>query len=219
MTISVLLADDHHVVRQGLRVLLESTPEFSVVGETGDGLEVVDLVERLNPDVLVVDVMMPGLNGLEVTRRASKAAPQTGIVVLSMYGNEAYVQEALRNGAVGYVLKNASTADLIHAVREAAAGRRYLGPPLSERAIEAYVQKAKETTLDMYETLTAREREVLHLTAEGLSNTEIAARLFLSPRTVEAHRANLMHKLDLHTQTDVIRYALQRGIISIEDGL
>ena len=215
--ISVLLADDHHVVRQGLRVLLESVPDFSVVGETGDGLEAVDLIKRLNPDVLVVDLMMPGLNGLEVTRRASKASPQTGIVVLSMYGNEAYVLEALRNGADGYVLKSSNTADLIRAVQEVAAGRRYLGPPLSERAIEAYVQKAKETVLDMYETLTAREREILHLAAEGLSSTEVAARLFLSSRTVEAHRANLMHKLDLHTQTDLIRYALQRGIVSIED--
>lgn len=215
--ISVLLADDHHVVRQGLRTLLESVPEFSVVGEAGDGLEVADLIKCLEPDVLLLDLMMPGLNGLEVARRVSKASPQTGIVILSMYGNEAYVLEALRNGAAGYVLKNSNTADLIHAVREVAVGRRYLSPPLSERAIEAYVQKAKEATLDMYETLTAREREVLHLAAEGLSSAEIAARLFLSPRTVESHRANLMHKLDLHTQTDLVRYALRRGVLSIED--
>jgi len=210
---TIVLADDHHVVRQGLRALLEAEPGFRLVGEAGDGLETVQLVERLHPDVLVLDLMMPGLNGLEVTLQVGKRSPQTRVVILSMHANEAYVLEALRNGAAGYVLKDASAAELVQAVREVAAGRRYLSSPLSERAIEAYVGKDQETTLDRYETLTTREREVLHLVAEGHTNAEIAARLSISPRTAETHRANMMRKLGLQTQTDLIRYALRRGII------
>ena len=213
---TIVLADDHHVVRQGLRALLEAEPDFSVIGEAADGLEAAQLVERLKPHVLVVDLMMPSLNGLEITRQVSRRVPQTRVVILSMYANEAYVLEAFRNGAAGYVLKDASAADLVHAVREVAAGRRYLSPPLSERAIEAYVQKAKAAPLDIYEILTTREREVLHLAAEGHSSPEIAARLGISPRTVETHRANLMRKLGLKTQTDLIRYAVRRGIILME---
>jgi two-component system response regulator NreC len=213
---TIVLADDHHVVRQGLRSLLEAEPGFSVIGETGDGLEVTQLVERLRPDVLVLDLMMPGLNGLEVTRQVSQRSPRTHVVILSMHANEAYVLEALRAGAVAYVLKESTSAELVRAVREAVAGRRYLSPPLSERAIEAYMQKAESATLDPYETLTAREREVLHLVAEGHTNAEIADRLFISRRTVETHRANLMRKLSLRTQTDLISYALRRGILPME---
>jgi two-component system response regulator NreC len=214
---TIVLADDHHVVRQGLRTLLESEPDFRVIGEAGDGLEAVQLVERLQPDVLVLDLMMPSLNGLEVTRQVGQRSPQTRVVILSMHSSEAYVMEALRHGAAGYVIKASSAADLIKAVREVTAGRHYLSPPLSEHAIEAYIQRAKEATLDKYETLTTREREVLHLAAEGHSNREIAERLSISPYTAMTHRANLMRKLDLHSQTDLVRYALQRGIISVED--
>ncbi len=213
---SIVLADDHHVVRQGLRALLEAEPDFRLIGEAGDGLETAQLVERLEPDVLIIDLMMPSLNGLEVTRQVSQRSPRTRIVILSMHANEAYVLEALRNGAAGYVLKDSSAADLVQAVREVMSGRRYLSPPLSERAIEAYLHKAQAAELDPYETLTTREREVLHLAAEGHSNAEIATRLSISPRTAETHRANMMRKLDLHTQTDLIRYALRRGILPIE---
>jgi two-component system response regulator NreC len=213
---TIVLAEDHHVVRQGLRALLQAEPEFSVVGEAGDGLEAVRLVERIKPDVLVLDLILPGLNGLEVTRQVSQRSPATRVVVLSMHAAEAYVLEALKNGAAGYVLKDASAADLVRAVHEAAAGRHYLSPPLSERAVEAYTRKAQAATLDPYETLTTREREVLHLAAEGHSNAEIAERLVISPRTVETHRASLMRKLDLQSQTDLIRYALQRGIIAFK---
>jgi len=213
---TIALADDHQVVRNGLRVLLEAEPDFSVVGEAGDGLEAVRLVERLQPDALVLDLMMPGLNGLEVARQVSQRSPQTRVVILSMYDNEAYVLEALRAGAAAYVPKESTSAELVRAIREAVAGRRYLSPPLSERAIEIYIQRAESAALDPYETLTAREREVLHLVAEGHTNAEIAARLFVSPRTVETHRANLMRKLGLHTQTDLIRYALRRGILPME---
>jgi DNA-binding NarL/FixJ family response regulator len=211
--ITVVLAEDHQVVRQGLRALLDTEPELSVVGEAADGLEAIGLVERLKPDVLIVDVMMPSLGGLEVTRRVRQRYPHTRVVVLSMYANEAYVLEALRNGASGYVLKEASAADLVQAVRRAAQGRPYLSPPLSERAIEAYVERAGTGALDLYETLTAREREVLHLAARGLSNPEIAARLSISPRTAETHRANILRKLRLQGQTELVRYAVQRGIL------
>jgi two-component system, NarL family, response regulator NreC len=214
---TILLADDHQIVRQGLRALLEAERGFQVVGEAGDGLEAVHHVEQLNPKVLVLDLMMPGLNGLDVVRQIKKRSPETQIVILSMYANEAYVLEALSNGASAYVLKDSSSADLVLAVREAAAGRRYLSPPLSARAIEVYQEKAKAATLDKYETVTVREREVLHLAAEGLTNAEIASRLGISARTAETHRSNLMHKLDLHTQSDLIRFALRRGIIPMEE--
>ena len=215
---TVVLADDHRVVRQGLRTLLDAQRDLSVVGEATDGLEVVRLVERLRPDVLVVDLMMPGLGGLEITRQVSRRTQQTHVVVLSMHADESYVLEALRNGAAGYVLKCASAAELIEAVREVAAGRRYLSPPLSDRAIDAYAQKDRDATLDVYETLTTREREVLHLAAEGHSNRTSAARLSISPRTAETHRANILRKLGLQNQSELVRYALRRGILQMGQG-
>ncbi len=213
---TLVLADDHAVVRDGLRALLEAEPDLAIIGEVADGLEVGALVERLNPHVLILDLMLPGLSGLEVTRQVHQRFPHIRIIILSMYANEAYVLEALRNGAAAYVLKEARAADLVQAVREVTAGRRYLSPPLSENAMEAYVQKAKAAPLDSYETLTTREREILHLAAEGNSNPEIAARLGISPRTAETHRANVMRKLGLQNQTDLVRYALRKGILPPE---
>jgi two-component system, NarL family, response regulator NreC len=213
---TIVLADDHQLVRQGFRALLEAQPDLSVVGEASDGREAIDLVERLKPHVLIVDLRMPGLNGLEVTRHVSQRVPRTRIIVLSMHANEAYVLEALRYGADAYVLKDSSAAELVRAVREVIAERYYLSPPLSQRAIEAYLQKAESATSDPYDTLTGREREVFQLAAEGNNNAEIAARLSISPRTAEAHRASIMRKLGLHTQADLIRYALRRGIIPLE---
>jgi DNA-binding NarL/FixJ family response regulator len=210
---TILLADDHRIVRQGLRALLASEADFEVVGEADDGREALELVKRLNPDVLVLDLMMPGLNGLEVARQLPRQSPAVRVVVLSMHDDEGFVLEALANGVSGYVLKDSNSSDLVHAVREVAAGRRYLSPPLSDRAIEAYQQRAKVGALDKHETLTTREREVLQLSAEGHTNSEIAARLGISTRTAETHRSRLMHKLGLHTQSDLIRYAIRRGII------
>jgi two-component system response regulator NreC len=215
--ITIVLADDHHIVRQGVKALLENNPEFSVIGEASDGLKAVDLAVRLKPNVLVADLMMPGLNGLEVTRQVTRLSPKTRVLILSMYMNEPYVTEALRNGAYGYVLKESNIADLVHAIQEVAAGHHYLSPSLSERAIEAYLEKSRDATLDPYDTLTSREKEVLQLAVEGLSNAEIALKLFISPRTAETHRANMMRKLSLHTQTDLIRYALKKGILPAED--
>jgi DNA-binding NarL/FixJ family response regulator len=210
---TIVLADDHALIREGLRAVLDVEPDWSVVGEAADGLEAVDLVDRLQPDVLIADLVLPNLSGLEVIRQVRRRAPQTQIVALSMHANESYVLAALRNGAAAYVLKDASSTDIIQAVHEVVAGRRYLSPPLSQYALEVYIQKAKGAPLDLYETLTTREREVLHLAATGATSMTIAARLALSPRTVETHRTNLMRKLGLRTQTDLIRYALQRGII------
>jgi DNA-binding NarL/FixJ family response regulator len=213
---TIILADDHHVVRQGLRVLLAAEADFTVVGEAGDGIEAIALVERLQPHVLILDLMMPGLNGLEATRQLRQALPGTQVLVLSMHANEAYVLAALRNGAAGYVLKDSPMTVLVQAVREVAAGRRFLGPRVCERAIETYLLRSEQTPLDPYDTLTTREREILQLAAEGHTSPEIADRLFLSRRTVEAHRANLMRKLELSSQTDLIRFALRRGILPLE---
>ena len=213
---TVVLADDHAIVRHGLRALLEMEPGIKLVGEAEDGLEAIRLVEQLSPDVLIVDLVMPGLGGLEVTRQVRRSSPQTRVVILSMHANEAYVLEALRNGALGYVLKGSQVVDLVQATREVAAGRRYLSAPLSERAIDVYVQKSEASILDNYDTLTYRERQVLHLIAEGHTNAEVASRLFISPRTAETHRANVMRKLNLQNHTDEIRYAIRRGIISAD---
>ena len=215
--IRIVLADDHQIVRQGVKSLLESQADLEVVGEAGDGISVLTILGRVKPDILVLDLMMPGLNGLEVTRRVSKVSPQTKVIVLSMYMNEPYVIEALRNGAYGYILKESNIADLVRAIREVAAGHHYLSPPLSERAIEAYVEKTKGASLDLYDTLTTREKEVFQLAVEGNGNVEIAGRLFISARTAETHRANLMRKLGLHTQTDLIKYALKKGILPTEE--
>ncbi len=213
---TIVLADDHHIVRQGLRALLETERDFAIVGEASDGLEAVRLVERLQPDILVVDLIMPALSGLEVVHQLNGRAEKTRVIVLSMHKNEAYVLEALKNGAAGYVLKDSTAAELVKAIREVSAGRKYLGSPFSDSAIDAYVQRAKGAPLDAYEKLTIREREVLQLKAEGHTIAEIARRLFISPRTVEIHRTHLMRKLGLHSQTDLIRFALTRGILAVE---
>ena len=218
--ITVLLVDDHAVVRSGLRALLESENDFQIAGETGDGLEAVRLVEKLKPQVMLLDLMIPALNGIEVSRQTIHVSPKTRILVFSMHDNEAYVLEALRAGATGYALKDAKSSDIFDAVRAVAAGRRYLSPPLTELAIEAYLQKAQTTKREIsYDTLTTREREVLQLGAEGHTAAQIGARLFISPRTVEIHRANLMRKLSLHNQADLFRYALKKGLISADSPL
>ena len=212
MSINILLADDHHLVRQGVRVLLEGESDFMVVGEAADATEVVQQSERLRPDVILLDLMMPGIHGLAALRQVAKCAPQINVLILSMYSNEAYVFEALRDGAAGYVLKSSRADELVLAVREVMAGRRYLSPPLTEKVVEAYRQSTGGVVLDPYDTLTAREREVLYLVSQGMSNAGIADKLFISARTVETHRANLMRKLNLRSHTELIRYALSRGI-------
>ena len=212
--IRILIADDHQVVREALRSLLEGEGGFQVVGDTGDGLEAVRLVEKLEPHVLLMDLAMPGLGGLEVTREVTKRFPRTAVVVLSMHSSEAYVTRALQNGASAYVTKESGGNDLLHAIREAAEGRHYLSPPLSQRAVDTYFDRARTAPLEDYDRLTTREREVLHLVAEGHSSAEIAQRLYISPRTVEGHRSSLMRKLGLHSQFDLATFALEKGLVS-----
>lgn len=214
MTVTILLVDDHHVVRQGLRALLESQADFNVVGEASGGMEAIQLTEKLHPQVVILDLMMPDLNGLEVTRQIHT---HTRVLILSMYDNEGYVFEALRYGAFGYMLKDSTAVDLVQAVRAVAEGRRYLGPPFSELAIQTYIEKAKSKPLDPYDMLTNRERQVLNLVVQGLSSNDVAVQLSISPRTVEIHRANLMHKLNLHSQSELIRFAIKRGILPLEE--
>lgn len=201
------------MVREALRVLLESEPDLEVVGQTHDGNQVVPLVESVRPDVVVLDLMLPGLGGLEVIRQLARSSSTARVVVLSMHDSEAYVIEALRSGALGYALKQAEAAELVRAIREVAVGRRYLSPPLSDRALEAYARSADRPS-DPYDTLTAREREVLGLVAQGHTSAAIGGELFISPRTVETHRANLMNKLGLRGQADVVRFAMREGILS-----
>jgi two-component system, NarL family, response regulator NreC len=210
---TIVLADDHQILRQGLRKLLEEETGFQVIGETGDGIEAAEMVEKLKPDILVVDMVMPGLNGLDVIRSVRQRSEQTRIIVLSMHANEAYVVEALRQGASGYLLKESSSTELIRAVHEVVAGHRYLSPSLAERALNAYVEKVGQSVTDPYDMLTERERQVLHLAAEGHSNADIAERLSIGVRTVETHRSNLLHKLGLKNQNELIRYAIERGLL------
>jgi DNA-binding NarL/FixJ family response regulator len=216
MQVTIALADDHSVVLDGLKALLRSEPDFKLVGEATDGQEVAPLCERVRPDVLLLDLMMPGLNGIEVTRLVKQRAPQTRVVILSMHSDVAYVVEALRNGAQGYVLKSAKGGELAEAIRQVVGGRRYLSPPLSEDSVASYEARAKSAPPDPYDTLTGREREVLQLVAEGKSNLEIGEKLSIGKRTVETHRASLMRKLGLRSQAEVIRFAVKRGIVSVE---
>jgi DNA-binding NarL/FixJ family response regulator len=213
MSWTLFLADDHPIVRQGLKALLRTESDFELVGESADGLDTIRQVERLKPDVLVLDLALPSLNGLEVTREVHRRLPRTRVIILSMYADEGYVLETMQAGASAYVVKESGLEELLQALREVVAGRRYLSPPLSESALEAYTARAEGGSLDRYRTLTRRERQVLHLTAEGQSSEQVAKRLFISPRTVESHRTNLMHKLGVHNQRELIQYVLKRGIL------
>ncbi len=217
MAISIILADDHPLVRLGTQALLEREQDYSIAGVAADGPATVHLTERLKPDILVLDLMMPGLSGLEVLRILRERAPRTRIVMLSMYSSNAFIVEALQNGAIGYVLKSCSGEDLVRAVKEAAAGRRFLSAPVTEIAMSAYIEQSKTGPFDPHEALTPRQREVLQLAAEGKKNFEIAVRLNISPRTVENHRATLMHRLGLQNHTDLIRHAMRRGLVSKDE--
>lgn len=210
----LVLADDHDVVRTGLRLLLEVEPDFEVVGEAGDGEQALALVSSLRPQVLVLDLVMPGIGGLEVARRVRSGHPGTRVVILSMHADEHYVADALASGAHGYVLKRSTGIHLAAAIRAAARGERYLSPPLSEERLEAFrARDGRPTGDDPLERLTARERQVLALAAQGCSLNEIAEQLGISRWTAESHRRNLMGKLGLHSQTELVRCALDRGVI------
>ena len=193
--VTVALADDHVVVREGLRLLLESDPEFVVVGEAADGIEALELVKRRKPQVLIVDLMMPDMDGLETTRRVSRLKSDTRVVILTMYEDAAYLLDALRSGAAGYVVKESCGADLFQAIRDVVAGRRYLSPLLSEAFTRRYLQKSRTMLLKLSPALTTRERKVLQLVLEGESSFDIGARLKISLRTVESDLTNFVGKL------------------------
>jgi two-component system response regulator NreC len=213
--IRILLADDHTVMRSGLRVLLERQPDFQVVGEAADGREAVDLVETLKPDVAVVDVAMPRLNGLDATQQIASKHPSVAVVVLSMHSDEGYIARALKAGARGYLLKDSAEADLISAIRAVHDGKAFFSPVISRMLAEDFVRQLQARGVeDSYELLTMREREVLQLLAEGKSNKEAAAVLNLSHYTVETHRANILEKLRLHGTPELILYAVRKGVIS-----
>jgi len=211
--ISIVLADDHNIVRQSLRALLENVSDFEIVGEADDIDTAVEIVKDKKPSVLVLDLMMKGMSSLRVIRQIRNYSPETNIVILSMYDNESYIIESLRAGAKSYVLKGSMAEELIRAIREVAAGHRYLGLPISERAITNFIQNADVSDFDLYETLTNREREVLHMVAQGYTNVEIAEKLYVSPRTVEVHRSNMMRKLRLKNHTQLVQFALERKIL------
>ncbi len=212
--ISVLLVDDHPVVLRGLQELFAAQGDFRVAGVETGAAQVVRKTKLLKPDVAILDLMMPDLNGMDLIRQVATQCPDTRIVVLSMHANPAYVWTALHNGALGYVLKCADAELLIHAVREAVEGRRYLSPPLSENDIEEYASAMRQAPFDPYEMLTNREKQILRMAAHGHSSAQISAKLNISVRTVETHRARFLHKLNLHGQTELVRYAIQRGIVS-----
>jgi DNA-binding NarL/FixJ family response regulator len=209
---TVILADDHDVVRRGIRSILEADGNYKVVTEVADGLSAVQAVEKLKPTLLFLDLSMPRLHGLEALRQVRTASPNTKVLVLSMHNDEPYVIEALRAGAMAYILKGSESTEIARAIAEVAAGRRYLSAPLSERAIAALTSRTPDQS-DPLNALTPREREVLALAAEGMSMTEMAEKLFISPRTAETHRTNLMQKLGLQSQTDLVRFAIRRGLI------
>jgi two-component system, NarL family, response regulator NreC len=216
MTVTILLVDDHPMIRQGLRNLLSGVSDLQVIGEAGDGLEALHKIELTKPDILVIDMMMPNLNGLEVLAQIKKISPATRTIVFSMQSAEPYVVEALRYGADGYILKDAGPAELVDAIHSVLRGNRYLSEGLSER-LEANGSRAEDAPLDLYQTLTAREREILQMAAEGRSSSEIGGKLAISPRTVEIHRSRFLKKLGLRNQAELVRYAIKRGILPMDE--
>ena len=207
--ITILLADDHSVVRQGFRRILESQPDMQIVGEAANGRQAIEQATKLLPDVVVMDVAMPELNGIEATRRLMESSPRSRVLALSMHKDAVYVREILRAGARGYLLKDAIDADLLAAVRSVAKGEAYLSPAIADAVLTDY----RQHVTDPIDLLTSREREVLQLIAEGKTNKEIATALKLSVYTVDAHRGRIMEKLNLHSTGELVRFAVRKGLI------
>jgi two-component system response regulator NreC len=213
--IRIILADDHVVMRNGLRLLLERQPNFEVVGEAADGRQTVEICDKMKPDVLVLDIAMPNLNGIEAARQISGKWPQIAIVILSMHSDESYVLRALKAGARAYLLKDSAEADLINAIRAVSERKAFFSPAISKMLVDDYVRRLEQRGVeDSYELLTTREREILQLLAEGKANKEVAVMLNLSLYTVETHRGNILQKLNLHSVPELILYAVRKGVIS-----
>jgi DNA-binding NarL/FixJ family response regulator len=213
--IDIILADDHKVVRKGIQALLTTESDFNIVGEVEDGPGAVDLVERIKPDILVLDLMMPGMNGLDVLRVLNDRGSKTGIVILSMHNSEAYISKALALGAKGYVLKEATAEELVTAIREVRAGRLYLCAGIPRNILNQFQTESRneDRADELFHKLTPREKEIILLTGRGLRNKEIAEKMCLSVRTIETHRANLMEKLNLNSHSQLVHFALKTGLI------
>jgi two-component system, NarL family, response regulator NreC len=207
--IHILLADDHAVVRQGFKMILAAQPDMEIVGEAGNGREALDLAGKLQPDVIVMDVAMPELNGIEATRRVADVSPRSRVLALSMHKDSVYVREILRAGARGYLLKDSISSDLLAAVRAIARGEGYLSPGVSDAVLNDY----RRHVTDPIDLLSSREREVLQMIAEGKTNKDIATVLNLSVYTVDAHRGRIMEKLNMHSVTDLVRFAVRCGLV------
>lgn len=213
--VRILLADDHSIVRKGLRVLLEAQPGFEVAGEAGDGREAVRLAEELKPDIVVMDIAMPQLNGIEAAGQIVKRSPSIGVILLSVHSDETYITRALTVGAKGYLLKDTADDDLVSAIRTVASGKPYFSPVIAQTLLDDYKRYLEQRGLeDSYDLLTDREKEVLQLLAEGKSNKEAAAILNVSVYTVETHRTKLMQKLNLHNTAEIVLYAVRKKIVS-----
>ena len=214
-TIRILLADDHNIMRDGLRLLLERQSDFEIVGEASDGRQAIALAQELRPDIAIMDIAMPDMNGMEATRRIVESCPRTGVIILSMHYDESYVIRSLKAGARGYLLKDSVRADLISAIRAVMQSKTYFSPKISQILQEDYMQELEQKEQDdSYDLLTDREREVLQLIAEGLANKEIANKLNLSVYTVDTHRSHILRKLNLHSVPEVILYAVRKNIIA-----
>jgi DNA-binding NarL/FixJ family response regulator len=213
----IVIAEDHTILREGLRALLSSNPDFEIVGEAEDGREAIRCVEKLNPHLVLTDLSMPRMNGMEAIREIRKRAPETKILVLTVHKTEEYILATLQAGADGYLLKDSTHAELLEAVRHVLSGKHYISPGISDKILEGYLEGRKAIkTRTSWETLTPREREILKLIAEGYKNKEIADDLCISVKTVEKHRANLMEKLNLHNVQTLTTYAIEKGLVSRE---
>jgi two-component system, NarL family, response regulator NreC len=214
MNFRVLIADDHGIVREGLRALLEKSPEIAVVGEASDGREAVRLAAELHPNIVVMDIAMPMLNGVDATSQILSRDPEIKIIILSMHSDESYILRALSAGAKGYLLKDSAEGDILPAVQTVAKGRPYFSPVIASTLLDEYLQTMKKNKVrDSYDLLTEREKDVLQLLAEGKSNKEVAALLNLSPYTIESHRTSMMQKLNLHNTAEIVLYAVRKNII------
>ncbi|HLA23809.1 MAG TPA: response regulator transcription factor [bacterium] len=210
----ILIVDDHAIVREGVRMILAKENDLEVVGEAGDGQQALELTERVRPDVVIMDISMPGMGGIEATQTVRARHPEVQVLALTMHEDETYVFQLLRAGAAGYVLKRAAAQDLVQAVRAAAKGEAFLYPSIARKVVEDYLRRVETgEERERYDGLTTREKEILTLIAQGLSNQQIAEKLFISIKTVQTHRAHILEKLGLHDRTELVRYAIRKGLI------
>jgi DNA-binding NarL/FixJ family response regulator len=216
MGLRVLIADDHGIVREGLRSLIAEQRDMSVVGEAEDGRAAVELARELSPDVVIMDVSMPGLNGIEATRQIGRAAPAPKVIALSMHNDKRFVAEMLAAGASGYLLKDCAFDELVRAIRAVVSGQTYLSPGVAGAVVQDYLGGERPTEEDVYDRLSEREKQVLKLIADGSTNKEIASLLDIAVKTVMAHRTNLMTKIGAHSRTDIFKFALRKGLIVVE---